>query len=139
MTRKNSPLGTGAFGPEPQHDPQLGALLRDIVGGTPSASVNWTALADRIGSAVATQRATPWWSYANRWERRAVSMSLVAGIAAALALWITPSATAQAAPTQLTAAEVVTEVVSGAPVDSAASSFARAVTGTSDFNVSAPQ
>ena len=139
MTRSHTPLGTGAFGPEPQHDPELGARIREIVGNTPDVSMNWSSLADRISAAVTNQRATPWWSYANRWERRAVSMSLVAGIAAALALWITPAATAQAAPTQLSAADAVTAVVSGTPVDSAASSFAHAVTGTSDFNVSAPQ
>jgi hypothetical protein len=138
MTPMNSPLGTGAFGPEPQHDKQLGALLRDIVGTTPARSVNWTSLADRIGTAITMQRATPWWSYANRWERRAISMSLAAGIAAVFALWT--STEVLPAQTQLTtASDAVTAVVGGTPAEDAASSFAHAVTGSADFNVGVPE
>jgi hypothetical protein len=136
MTESNSPLGTGAFGPEPEHDARLGALLRDTVGPTPYGAVHWTALAARIGSAVALQKPTPWWSYAASWDRRAIPMSLAAGIAAAFALWTTEVAP----PVQLTtAADVVTAVIGGTPAEDAAASFAHAVTGTADFNVGVPE
>jgi hypothetical protein len=137
MIDSNSSLGTGAFGPEPEHDTQLGTLLRETIGATPHAAVNWASLAERIGNAVAMQQPAPWWSYATRWERRAISMSLAAGIAAAFALW---TSTEAPQPTQLTAAaDAVTAVVSGTPVDDVASNFAHAVTGSADFSVGIPE
>lgn len=134
MTDSNNTIGVGAFGPEPEHDAQLGALLRDVVG--PMPSVSWSELADRIGASIAVQRSAPWWSYAARWERRALSMALAAGLAATLAL-LSTSESAQA--TQTPAAEAVTAVISGVPAEDVASSFAHYVTGTGDFNVAVPE
>ncbi|MDB4912428.1 MAG: hypothetical protein JWM95_72 [Gemmatimonadetes bacterium] len=135
MTDSNNTIGEGAFGGEPPHDAALGALVRGVVGPVPHDSVNWSALAGRIGVAVAAQRA-PWWSYAARWERRALPMALAAGLAATFALW-TSSGVAAVPPTA--AAEAVTAVISGTPAEDAASSFAHAVTGTSDFTVGVPE
>ena len=131
-----SPLGTGAFGAEPEHDAPLGGILKDTIGATPHAAVNWLSLADRISSAIATQRLAPWWSYTARWDRRAIPMSLAAGVAAAFALWTTDLAPQ---PQMTAAADVVTAVLGGAPAEDAAASFARAVTGTADFNVGVPE
>ena len=87
MTDINTSLGTGAFGPEPEHDKELGTLLRASAGKIPERDVNWSALARRISTAIANQTPTPWWSYAARWERRAIPLALAAGIAGALTLW----------------------------------------------------
>jgi hypothetical protein len=134
MKESHNTLGVGAFGPEPDRDVRLGMLLRDVVGPTPYDAVQWDALADRIGASVAAQRSVPWWSYAARWERRAISMALAAGVAAAFALLTAGEAAPPLMPTT-PAAEAVTAVISGAPVEDAASSFAHYVTGTADFNV----
>ena len=129
-------LGIGAFGPEPAHDPELGALLRDAVGDTPSASVDWTRLAARIGERVAKQSATPWWIYATQWERRVIPLALAAGIAAAAALWTTASAS----PTPLTSASALaTAVATGTPVEDAASQFARSITNAVDLTAGVPE
>lgn len=135
MSNSRNTIGVGAFGPEPEHDARLGALLRDAVGPTPS--VNWDSLANRIGVSVAANRSAQWWSYAARWERRALTMALTAGIAATFAL-LTTSESAQA--TQSTAAaEAVTAVISGTPAEDAALLFAHYVTGSSDFSVGIPE
>ena len=86
MSDSRSVIGTGAFGPEPPHDERLGALMRDVVGDTPYGAVRWSALAERIGERVAAQMAAPWWSYATRWERRAIPLALIAGLSAGIAL-----------------------------------------------------
>jgi len=128
-------LGTGAFGPEPAHDPVLGAMLRDVMGETPTSAVNWTALAARIGERVGTQ-AAPWWSYATRWERRVIPLALAAGLAAAAALWTTASAnTAQLT----TAYELSTAVASGTPAEDAALLFARSITNSVDLTAGVPE
>ncbi|MEO8621622.1 MAG: hypothetical protein ABI625_11190 [bacterium] len=128
-------LGIGAFGPEPAHDPELGALLRDVLGETPNSAVNWTSLAARISERVDLQ-AAPWWSYAMRWERRVIPLALAAGLAAAAALWTTASAS----PTQPTTAyELSTAVVSGTPAEDAASLFARSITNAVDLTAGVPE
>ena len=121
-------LGIGAFGPEPAPDPQLAALLHDVLGDAPVHAVDWPALAARIASR--TSAATPWWSYAAKWERRMIPLALAAGVVAAITLW---STTAIAATPSLSAASFTTEVASGAPADDAASQFARTLTNTVDL------
>ena len=135
MKDSNNTIGVGAFGPEPEHDARLGALLREAVGPTPS--VNWESLANRISASVAAHRSAPWWSYATRWERRALTMALSAGIAATFALLSTSESAQATQPTA--AAEAVTAVISGTPAEDAALSFAHYVTGSSDFSVGIPE
>jgi hypothetical protein len=125
---------------EPARDVKLGALLRDTVGEAPVASVDWTALALRIGDAAAAHgdsyEAAPWWSYAARWERRVIPLALAAGVLAALALWSTaPRAYGALA----TAPDLVTAVVTGAPVADAANSFAHSVTSGVDDSIGVPE
>ena len=111
---------------EPARDTVLGSLLQEIVGTTPSAQVDWTALARRISVAAALPVPVPWWSYAARWERRAIPIALAAGIAGAVTLWGLGS------PPQLSVAtanaDLVTAVATGVPAEDAARSFARSVT-----------
>ena len=129
-------LGDGAFGPEPEHDPELGALLRDVVGNTPHGAVNWTTLAARIGERVGRQVSAPWWTYATQWERRVIPLALAAGIAASAALWTSASAS----PTQPTSASALaTEVASGTPAEDAASLFARTITNSMDLAAGVPE
>ena len=137
MTDSRSTLGTGAFGPEPAHDRQLGALLRDVAGDTPHASVQWSKLAERIGNTVAAQMAMPWWSYATRWERRVIPLALAAGLTAAVALWST-AATSNV--TQVTSASgLATSVLSGTPAEDAASLFAHSITSQVDLTAGVPE
>jgi hypothetical protein len=130
-------LGTGAFGPEPQHDEKLGTMLRDIVGDTPYDAVSWSALAEHISEKVTATMAAPWWSYATRWERRAIPLALAAGLAAAVALWTT-SATSTAWH-MTSASNVTTAVLSGIPAEDAASQFARSITNTADLTAGVPE
>lgn len=130
-------LGAGAFGPEPAPDPELGALLRDIVGASPDHAVDWTSLATRIASRVGGQASAPWWSYAAQWERRMIPLALAAGMMAAAALW---SNTATQATTSLaSASSFTTEVANGAPADDAALQFARSITNTVDLGAGVPE
>ena len=137
MSDSRSVIGTGAFGPEPPHDEKLGSLMRDIVGETPSNAVRWSLLAERIGERVREQMATPWWSYATRWERRAIPLALVAGLTAAVALWMT-SASSNALH-MTTASGVTTAVLSGIPAEDAASQFARSITSSADLTAGVPE
>lgn len=133
----NRTIGTGAFGPEPVHDPELGALLRAAVGDAPMESVNWTRLAARIGERVGVQATAPWWAYAARWERRVIPIAVAAGIAAAAVLFTT---TASASEVQRTSASALaTEVASGTPVEDAAARFARSITSTVDVTAGVPE
>ena len=132
----SSTLGDGAFGPEPAHDVQLGALLRDVIGDTPGSAVNWTRLAERIGERVGRQVATPWWSYAMQWERRVIPLALAAGIAAVASLWTTASGSTALI---TSASALATAVASGTPVDDAASQFARSITNSVDFAAGVPE
>ena len=133
-------LGTGAFGPEPTHDPELGALMRDIVGDVPHAGVDWTALAARIGERVGIQMPAPWWSYAARWERHVIALALAAGIAAAAVLSMsTSSATGSAASPLTSASALATAVASGTPAEDAAAQFARSITNAADLSAGIPE
>jgi hypothetical protein len=120
---------------EPARDERLGALLRDALGDAPMAEVSWSQLAERINAAVHAQQAAPWWSYAERWQRRALPLALAAGIIGALAFWgTTTSRSADASTTDL-----VSAVVTGTSPADAASSFAHSVTGAMDLNGAVPE
>jgi hypothetical protein len=128
IDRDGTPELENPFGArEPSRDAALGPLLQEIVGVPPSAQVDWPALARRISAATAAPLHVPWWSYATRWERRAIPIALAAGIAGAVALWGLGS------PVQLNAAstanaDLVTAVASGVPAEDVARSFARSFT-----------
>lgn len=134
-------LGTGAFGPEPAHDPELGALVRDAVGDVPHTAVDWAVLAARIGERARAQVSAPWWSYAARWERRVIPLALAAGIAAAAVLSMSTSgpSTWPAASPLISASALATAVASGTPADDAASQFARSITNAADLSAGVPE
>ena len=134
--RHSKVLGAGAFGPEPAPDPALGALLRDVMGDSPSHAVDWTSLASRIVARVGEPATLPWWTYAAQWERRMIPLALAAGIVAAAALW---STTATAVTPLASTSSFTTEFASGVPADDAASQFARNVTNTADIAGGLPE
>ena len=136
MTNKRT-LGVGAFGPEPAHDPELGALLRDVMNDAPMDSVDWTQLAARIGERVVMQASGPWWSYAARWERRVIPIFVAAGIVAAAALFTTTASASEAQRT--TASAMTTEVASGTPAEDAAVLFAGSITSTVELAAGVPE
>ena len=137
MNDNDAALGAGAFGPEPLHDPKLGQLLQSVVGRVPAERVDWSRLASRIAGALEKHSAAPWWSYAARWERRAIPLALAAGIAGALTLW---STTLSARPLlQSENPEFMSALVTGVPPTDAVRSFARSVTGTADLDIESPQ
>jgi hypothetical protein len=137
MSDSRSVIGTGAFGPEPSHDERLGSLMREVVGDTPNSAVRWSILAERIGERVREQMATPWWSYATRWERRAIPLALIAGLTAAIALFMTSASSNVLHMT--TASGVTTAVLSGIPAEDAASQFARSITNSADLTAGVPE
>jgi hypothetical protein len=129
---------TGSFhisaGGEPARDARLGALLREAVGDVPMEEVRWPQLAQRIAAAVHVHQ-TPWWSYAERWQRRAIPLALAAGLVGALALWGTSSSR----PADASSMDLVSAVVMGTSTADAANSYARAVTGTMDLTGALPE
>lgn len=109
---------------DPARDVRLGALLREHLGEIPVHQVDFAALSARIRRGVASQM-TPWWSYAARWERRAVPLALAAGLAAAAAIW------SLRVPAELqAAADPVADVISGIPAADAARVVTRGMTST---------
>lgn len=123
---------------EPARDARLGALLRDVTGDAPVAEVDWDALAERIRAAVRDQNAAPWWSYAERWQRRAIPIALAAGFVGALAFF---GAVESARPDPSTGAstDVMSAVVAGTSSSEAATTFARSVTSIVDLAVGLPE
>ncbi|MDQ6635095.1 MAG: hypothetical protein M3Z10_10120 [Gemmatimonadota bacterium] len=115
---------------EPARDARLGALLRDAVGDPPMSEVSWPKLAQRIATAVHAHQGAPWWSYVERWQRRALPLALAAGILGALAFWGTTSAR----PADASTIDLVSAVASGTSPADAASTFAHSVTGAMDVN-----
>ncbi|MES2176997.1 MAG: hypothetical protein V4550_03955 [Gemmatimonadota bacterium] len=139
MTDSRRTLGEGAFGPEPSRDVKLGALLREIEGVTPDASVDWAALASRIADGVAAQASSSsWWDYATRWERRVVPLALAAGLAASFALW-NASLAAPSGVQFVTSSSISTAVADGAPPEDAAATFATAITNAVDPMIGVPE
>jgi len=123
---------------EPVRDARLGALLRDVVGEAPMTSVDWTALADRIGTAARLQQTAPWWSYVERWQRRALPLALAAGLVGGLALWhsalhIRVESVAVVSP------DLVSSVVAGTPSVEAALSYAHTVTSSEELTTRVPE
>jgi hypothetical protein len=116
---------------EPRLDPRLSALLRDLMGPIPMGDVHWDALAGRVGAAIRA-RQTPWWGYVERWQRRAVSLALAAGLLGATVLvhsWLTHPEALTSAP------DMVSAVVAGAPAEDAATAFSHSVTSAAAFAV----
>jgi len=113
---------------DPPRDEALAALLRQVTGDVPVGSVDWDALATRISRALPSRMSTTWWSYADRWSRRMLPIALAASLVGALALWASdePSGVLVA---QAGTADVVVDFAQGAPVEDAARTYARTVTG----------
>jgi hypothetical protein len=120
---------------EPARDARLGALLRDAVGDPPMADVDWARLAERIATAIRAHQDAPWWSYAERWQRRAIPLALAASLIGALAFWGTTTSRG----TDASTTDLVSAVVSGTSSADAASSYARSVAGAIDFNGAVPE
>jgi len=120
----------GSFNPfapvDPPRDEQLARLLSQAVGDIPP-SVNWDALAMRISRALPARASVAWWSYAERWSRRIIPIALAASLVGAAMLWNADVASAVVV-SQATPAEVVADIVQGAPVEDAARSFSRSLT-----------
>ena len=124
---------------EPARDARLGSLLRDIVGEAPMADVDWTALADRVGAAVRSQHAAPWWSHVERWQRRALPLALAAGLVGALALWSSALGSRGDVPALGGTPDFVTAVVSGTSSAEAALSYAGSLTSSVDLAAGVPE
>ena len=120
----------GSFNPfapvDPPRDEQLARLLSQAVGDIPP-SVNWDALAMRISRALPARASVAWWSYAERWSLRIIPIALAASLVGAAMLWNADVASAVVV-SQATPAEVVADIVQGAPVEDAARSFSRSLT-----------
>ena len=109
---------------EPRRDPRLSSVLRDLLGPVPMSDVNWDALAGRVGALIRA-RQTPWWGYVERWQRRAVPLAFAAGLLGATVLvhsWLTHPEALVSAP------DMVSAVVAGAPAEDAATAFSHSVT-----------
>ena len=120
----------GSFNPfapvDPPRDEQLARLLSQAVGDIPP-SVNWDALAMRISRALPARASVAWWSYAERWSRRIIPIALAASLVGAAMLWNADVASAVVV-AQATPADVVADIVQGAPVEDAARTFSRSLT-----------
>ncbi|HTK48246.1 MAG TPA: hypothetical protein VL328_09740 [Gemmatimonadaceae bacterium] len=137
--RRNNDWSFNPFAPaEPRRDEALGALLRQALGDVPDGAVDWEALAARITRALPSRASTAWWSYADRWSRRMLPIALAASLAGAFALWRAEEPAAQIV-AQVGAADVVAEMVQGAPIEDAARTFARSVTSEVNLAELAPQ
>ncbi len=112
---------------EPARDERLGALLRETIGHPPMSTVDWNALATRIGAAVRDGQVTPWWSHVARWQRRAVPLALAAGLVGALALFGTGNAANGDEEPTSEPLDLVSAVVSGTSSSDAALTYAGAV------------
>jgi hypothetical protein len=113
---------------EPRRDPRFSALLRDLMGPIPMGDVKWDALSSRVSAAIRA-RQTPWWGYVERWQR-AASLALAAGLLGATVLvhsWLThPEAL-------LSAPDMVSAVVAGAPAGDAATAYSHSVTNAAAY------
>ena len=112
---------------EPARDERLGALLQESVGTAPGSSVDWNALADRIGAAVRERRVAPWWGQVALWQRGAVPLALAAGLVGALALFGAGSDAQGDLGSMSESLDLVSAVVSGTSSSDAALTYAGAV------------
>jgi hypothetical protein len=124
---------------EPPRDERLAALLREAVGETPMATVDWATLADRVGAALRGQQFAPWWSHVARWQRRALPLALAAGLVGGLALWNAARGSRGDAVPLSGGSDLVTAVVAGVSSADAALSYARSVTGSVDLTAGMPE
>lgn len=115
---------------EPARDARLGQLLRSVVGEPPLGEMDWPALAARIGDAIRSPHAAPWWSHVERWKRRALPLALAAGLVGAVALWNAATGSRPDASWGSAPVDLVSAVVSGDFSADAADSYAGAVTGS---------
>ena len=139
MTDRRTEGGGPFDADDPPRDVRLGAMLRDVVGTPPAEEVDWTALANRIGVAVRASRPAPWWSYADRWQRRVLPLAVAAGLVGALTIWGTGSSTRAEAATVVGSADVVSSVITGGSSADAALTFARSVASAGDLGAGAPE
>jgi hypothetical protein len=119
---------------EPARDERLGALLRGVVGDPTTAAVDWDGLAARIAAALPGQHSTPWWSYAERWQRRAVPLALAAGLVGLFALWDSTGGAARGETAIPGASEMISAVMSGTSAADAARTYTRSLTSTADLS-----
>lgn len=119
---------------EPARDERLGALLREIVGDPALARVEWERLAGRIAAALPTPQFTPWWSYAERWQRAVVPLALAAGLVGLLAVWDTAGSATRTESAVPGASEMMTAVMSGTSAADAARTYARSLTNSIDLS-----
>jgi hypothetical protein len=124
---------------EPPRDARLGALLAQVVGTPQAHTVHWDALAGRIRAAVHASDSAPWWSYAERWQRRVLPLAMAAGLIGALAL-AGAVARFRGETSAYTAADAISAVTSGASSDDAARSLAHTLTSGADvLSVGVPE
>jgi hypothetical protein len=133
MTDYHPVRGSPSRWPEPKRDERLGALLRDLLGEIPFGEVHWDALAGRIGAVIRASPTAPWWSYVERWQRRAIPLAVAAGLVGALVLFHPWVAHSEGLPLT-SAADLVSAVVAGTPSEDAATTFARSVTTVADLS-----
>ena len=117
---------------EPRRDIRLAGLLREVVG-DPPATVDWAALGSRIGAAVRTAHPSPWWSYAERWQRRAIPIALAAGLLGTATLWATRSTATIEVASGAISVDAVATLVAGGSSDEAASTFAGTIANTTEL------
>ena len=127
--------GTHDHADEPARDERLGALLRGVVGDPTAAEMNWDRLAARIAAALPGQHAAPWWSYAERWQRRAVPLALAAGLVGLFALWDSTGSAARSESAIPGASEMISAVMAGTSAADAARTYTRSLTNTVDLAV----
>ena len=147
MTEQHDRHHGTPFAGEPDRDIELARLLQPLVGGTAEPLGGFGALASRLTSRLAQQAAisiaSPWWTYAARWERRAIPVALAAGLVAVAALLglgapIGPLVAAQAA-VSISASALSTEVANGSAPEDAASLLAHSITSSVDLAAGIPE
>jgi hypothetical protein len=125
---------------EPARDERLGALLSEVVGTPHTHTVHWDALAGRIRAAVHAHDSAPWWSYAERWQRRVLPVAMAAGLVGALALAGVVARMRGETTSSYTAADAISALTSGGSSDDAARSLARTLTSGADvLSVGVPE
>jgi hypothetical protein len=125
---------------EPARDARLGALLAEVVGTPQAHTVHWDALAGRIRAAVHAHDSAPWWSYAERWQRRVLPIAMAAGLVGALALAGTVAHLRGETTSSYTSADAISAVTWGDSSDDAARSLARTLTNGADvLSVGVPE
>lgn len=130
MTDFHSARSNFAASDEPRRDARLGAVLRGLLGEIPMHEVNWETLAARVNAAVHARQA-PWWSYVERWQRRAIPLAIAAGLLGAAVLvnsWVTHPVM------PLTSTrDMVSAVVAGTPAEDAALTYTHTVANMADL------